>query len=110
MCIEIAGTEGNIRDLKKAIKAKEDPMKVAQTRLNTRAYRPNVELSRDPVQYQYVQSLIFLVHVYTLKYRYDIQLCMRLTTQGRRVVLEVRTCPTWPNLSESLALHINNYN
>ena len=57
VCTEIAQTESNIRDLKKAIKAKEDPMKVAQTRLHQRAYRPNVELCRDPVQYQYVSGL-----------------------------------------------------
>lgn len=54
VCDEIAQTERNINDLKKAIKDKENPMKVAQTRLHTREARPNVELCRDPVQYNLV--------------------------------------------------------
>ena len=49
---EIKQTENNIADLKKAIKDKENPMKVAQTRLHHREARPNVELCRDPVQYK----------------------------------------------------------
>jgi len=57
VCDEIAATEGNIADLKKAIKDKENPMKVAQTRLHTREYRPNVELCRDPVQYNLVNEV-----------------------------------------------------
>ena len=55
---EIGQTERNIADLKKAIKDKEDPMKVAQTRLHHREARPNVELCRDPAQYQYVLSTV----------------------------------------------------
>ena len=51
VCTEIAQQERNIDNLKAAIRAKEDPLKVAQTRLNSRTYRPNVELCRDPVQY-----------------------------------------------------------
>lgn len=54
VCTEIATQEKNIDDLKAAIRAKEDPLKVAQTRLNTRTFRPNVELCRDPVQYALV--------------------------------------------------------
>ena len=54
VCDEISATENNIADLKKAIKDKENPMKVAQTRLHSREYRPNVELCRDPVQYKWV--------------------------------------------------------
>ncbi len=49
---EIASMEQNIRDLEKAIKDKEAPMKVAQTRLDHRTYRPNVELCRDPAQFR----------------------------------------------------------
>ena len=52
VCDEIAQTERNIADLKKAIKDKENPMKVAQTRLHSREFRPNVELCRDPAQYK----------------------------------------------------------
>lgn len=54
VCDEISSTEKNIADLKKAIKDKENPMKVAQTRLHTRENRPNVELCRDPAQYNLV--------------------------------------------------------
>lgn len=53
-CDDIVATEKNIKDIKKAIKDKENPMKVAQTRLHTREFRPNVELCRDPAQYNLV--------------------------------------------------------
>lgn len=52
MCDEICQMEKNIDMLKKAIRDKENPMKVSQTRLNNRTYRPGVELCRDPVQYK----------------------------------------------------------
>ena len=54
MCAEITVMEKNIESLKKAIRDKENPMKVSQTRLENRTYRPGVELCRDPVQYKYV--------------------------------------------------------
>lgn len=54
VCTEISETETNIENLKKAIKDKEDPMKVAQTRLHTREARPGVEQCRDPVQHSLV--------------------------------------------------------
>ncbi|XP_028824665.1 tektin-3-like [Denticeps clupeoides] len=44
---EIFQTEMLIETLKKAIRDKENPLKVAQTRLEERARRPNVELCRD---------------------------------------------------------------
>lgn len=53
-CDDIVSTEKNINAIKKAIKDKENPMKVAQTRLHTREFRPNVELCRDPAQYNLV--------------------------------------------------------
>lgn len=49
---EIARQENNIMELKKAIRAKEAPMKVAQTRLNDRSFRPEIELCRDPAHTQ----------------------------------------------------------
>lgn len=52
ICDEIAQMEKNIDMLRKAIRDKENPMKVSQTRLNNRTYRPGVELCRDPVQYK----------------------------------------------------------
>jgi len=57
VCDEISATENNIEDLKKAIKDKEDPMKVAQTRLHVRKFRPNVENCRDPAQYSLVNEV-----------------------------------------------------
>lgn len=50
--------EKNIELLKKAIQDKQAPMQVAQTRLDTRIRRPNVELCRDPVQHRFVQALV----------------------------------------------------
>ncbi|CAL8310068.1 unnamed protein product [Boreogadus saida] len=44
---EIFQTEMLIDSLKKAVRDKENPLKVAQTRLEERTRRPNVELCRD---------------------------------------------------------------
>ena len=46
---EIFDMENNINLLRKAIQDKELPMKVAQTRLDERTRRINVELCNDPV-------------------------------------------------------------
>ncbi|XP_064424940.1 tektin-1 [Latimeria chalumnae] len=54
---EVTSQEYNIDHLKKAIADKEGPMKVSQTRLETRTYRPNVELCRDPVQYRLISEV-----------------------------------------------------
>ncbi|XP_053560586.1 tektin-1 [Bombina bombina] len=54
---EISCQEKNIESLKKAIMDKEGPIKVAQTRLETRTLRPNVELCRDPVQYRLINEV-----------------------------------------------------
>lgn len=48
---EIAELENDIRGVEEAIRAKTNPMKLAQTRLENRTYRPNVELCRDAPQY-----------------------------------------------------------
>jgi len=48
---EIAEMENDIRRLNDAIRAKINPMKLAETRLENRTYRPNVELCRDNPQY-----------------------------------------------------------
>uniref|UniRef100_H2ZLS4 Tektin n=1 Tax=Ciona savignyi TaxID=51511 RepID=H2ZLS4_CIOSA len=48
---EIAEVEADIRNLEQAIRDKAAPLKVAHTRLETRTYRPNVELCRDKPQY-----------------------------------------------------------
>lgn len=49
---EIGDKEASIAALKQAIKDKEAPMKVAQTRLYDRSFRPNVELCRDEAQFR----------------------------------------------------------
>lgn len=43
--------ENDIRGVEEAIRAKVNPIKLAQTRLENRTYRPNVELCRDAPQY-----------------------------------------------------------
>lgn len=48
--------------LKQAIKDKEAPLRVAQTRLYQRSFRPNVELCRDTAQFRCPESLISLSH------------------------------------------------
>jgi len=53
----MAEMEENITRLTKAIQDKEAPMKLAQTRLDTRTQRPNVELCRDPVQYRLIEEV-----------------------------------------------------
>ncbi|XP_074869759.1 tektin-1 isoform X2 [Carettochelys insculpta] len=54
---EITSQEKNTAALKKAIIDKEGPAKVAQTRLETRTHRPNVELCRDMVQYRLISEV-----------------------------------------------------
>ena len=54
---EIADLEEEIRRLNDAIAAKTNPLKLAQTRLENRTYRPNVELCRDNVQYGLVDEV-----------------------------------------------------
>uniref|UniRef100_A0A8C7ET40 Tektin n=1 Tax=Neovison vison TaxID=452646 RepID=A0A8C7ET40_NEOVI len=54
---EITDQEHNIAMLKQAIKDKEAPLKVAQTRLYQRSHRPNVELCRDAAQFRLVNEV-----------------------------------------------------
>ncbi|XP_052667858.1 tektin-2 isoform X4 [Harpia harpyja] len=48
---EIAEMEEDIRRLEEDLRRKTQDLKVAHTRLETRTYRPNMELCRDQVQY-----------------------------------------------------------
>lgn len=52
MLQEIFQAENTSMLLEKSIMAKECPLKVAQTRLECRTWRPNVELCRDPPQFK----------------------------------------------------------
>ncbi|KAM9296143.1 tektin-3 [Gastrophryne carolinensis] len=54
---EIFQTEMTIEAIKKAIKDKMAPMRVAQTRLDERTRRPNVELCRDSAQMRLVHEV-----------------------------------------------------
>ncbi|XP_065591669.1 tektin-3 [Cyrtonyx montezumae] len=54
---EIFHTEMNIESIRKAIREKVPPLKVAQTRLDERTRRPNVELCRDSAQLRLVNEV-----------------------------------------------------
>ncbi|XP_026560414.1 tektin-4 [Pseudonaja textilis] len=54
---EIGHQEHNIEALKQAIKDKETPLKVAQTRLYDRSFRPNVDLCRDAAQFRLISEV-----------------------------------------------------
>lgn len=57
VCKEITAQEKNIEDLKLAIREKEEPMKVAQSRLEYRTHRPNMELCDDPAQRRLLEEV-----------------------------------------------------
>jgi len=52
--------EETIEKLRRAIADKQNPMKLAQTRLEGRSERPNVELCRDGVQYRLVEEVTII--------------------------------------------------
>jgi tektin-3 len=54
---EIFDMDKNIEYIKKCISDKEAPLMVAQTRLDTRLRRPNMDLCRDPAQHRLVQEV-----------------------------------------------------
>lgn len=53
----IDDTEENIKNLEKGILDKENYLKLAQTRLDVRTNRKNIELVRDPAQYKLIQEV-----------------------------------------------------
>ena len=60
---EIYDQEKHIEALRKGLRDKEAPLKVAQTRLESRGHRPDVELCRDPPHHRLVQE----VSIYTIQ-------------------------------------------
>lgn len=54
---EIFATEQTIAQIQRAIAEKDSPMRVAQTRLDERTRRPNIELCRDPTQLRLVDEV-----------------------------------------------------
>ncbi|CAH8652237.1 unnamed protein product [Heterobilharzia americana] len=85
---EISLMEHNLNELREAIRAKDDPLKITQTRLHLRTFRPNVELCKDPASVSLAeevnalgQSLDELLHQYStvenkLKDLHDTQLIL----------------------------------
>ena len=57
---EIYDQEKHIEAIKKALRDKEAPLKVAQTRLEARTHRPDVELCRDPPYLRLVQEVTWM--------------------------------------------------
>ncbi len=49
--------EEDIENLERAIRDKDPVMKLAQTRLENRTYRPGVDLVRDEVQYGLIDEV-----------------------------------------------------
>lgn len=54
--------------LRASIRAKEAPMKVAQTRLNDRRARPGIESCHDPAQDQYVNPCVYITNLLFLSF------------------------------------------
>nr|CAX70199.1 Tektin-4 [Schistosoma japonicum] len=85
---KISLLEHNLNELKEAIRAKDDPLMTAQTRLHLRTFRPNMELCKDPASVSLVdevnilgQSLDELLHQYStvenkLKDLHDTQMAL----------------------------------
>ena len=62
MQLEIDDMECNIDAIQRAIDEKEAPMKVAQYRLDTRIWRPNVELCVDSVEKKLREEVTAILH------------------------------------------------
>ncbi|XP_018654711.1 tektin related [Schistosoma mansoni] len=69
---KISMLEHNLNELREAIRAEDDPLMNAQTRLHLRTFRPNMELCKDPASVSLVeevnilgQSLDELLHQYS---------------------------------------------
>ena len=73
---EIYDQEKHVEALKQAIRMKGNPLKVAQTRLEARCHRPDVELCRDPPHHRLVEevSLVQIMLLCQLSYAIKKQL------------------------------------
>ena len=63
--------ETHIQQLKKGIRDKENPLKVAQSRLEARTHRPDVELCRDPPHHRIVEEVGQIQESVDLLNRYE---------------------------------------
>jgi len=88
--LEIGEQEKNIEELKKGVSDKMAAMMVAQTRLEARTHRPNVELCRDPVQYALIEEVDEIkVNVGKIKQRlYESEKELLLLVRNQRILEE----------------------
>ena len=63
--------EKHIQQLMKGIRDKEAPLKVAQSRLEARTHRPDVELCRDPPHHRIVEEVGQIQESVDLLNRYE---------------------------------------
>ncbi|XP_029432722.1 tektin-4 isoform X2 [Rhinatrema bivittatum] len=69
---EIGDQENNIAALKQAIKDKETALRVAQTRLYQRTFRPHIELCKDPAHFRLVSEVEeILASIEALKHKLE---------------------------------------
>jgi len=91
---EIHDVESTITRLQRAIEEKERPTKVAETRLDERTRRPNLELCRDPAQLQLVHEVknlqMTLAHLRS-RLQEEQEALQRLVTTRANLEHEIRT-------------------
>ena len=74
---EIYDQEKHVEALKQAIRMKGNPLKVAQTRLEARCHRPDVELCRDPPHHRLVEEVTNYSFLYT-----EISILLRMSSKN----------------------------
>ncbi|XP_041085213.1 tektin-4 [Polyodon spathula] len=90
---QIGAQEKNIAALHQAIKDKEAPMKVAQTRLYDRSSRPNMELCRDHVQLRMVNEVGEITEsIESLQRKYEEAQQSLSNMEDTRMMLEKEIC------------------
>jgi len=91
---EIHDVESTITRLQRAIAEKERPVKVAETRLDERTRRPNLELCRDPAQLQLVhevKNLQMTLANLKMRLREEQEQLQKLVTARANLEHEIRT-------------------
>ncbi len=73
--IELASQEKLLKDLSATHSERQGPLKLASTRLDTRAARPNVELVHDPVHTSLVNEVRATTYLHVLLSCLDVLLC-----------------------------------
>ncbi len=97
--------EANISALEKAISDKQGPYMLAQSRLNTRSQRPNVELVHDPPQQRLIQEVGEITggedkQHFAGTIAIAVQLCVGVTSMNMKLIKSLslfavcRECPS----------------